>query len=202
MDKKFLDKVVDQIVSETRIDYEKDTVNFPFLISSFCFSFHYCHSHVFSYSPYLPPPFLIHCKDVYSLNDVEVSYVWDKYKQIIKDKIKSKDNINESTGMNYNFLDKVVKQIVDETVLDYSEGSMGTIEPPFTYGNLMSLYHFPTKKNTFFYDSFISHCKNTYGIRDDNEMEYIWYEFVTTINDKVRHKGNINESNIVKMYMG
>jgi len=96
--------------------------------------------------------------------------------------------------MNNNFLDKVVAQIVDETVIDYSEGSMGTIKPPFTSGNSMSLFHFPTSKNTFFHDSFFNHCKNTYGIKDDNEMEYIWKEFVRTINDKVSSKGNLNES--------
>jgi len=80
MDKRFLDKVVDQIVSETRIDYNELS---PTLYTPF------------PYPPHLIPPsslyssFTNHCRDVYGLNDDEVRYVWDEYIKIIRDKIKS-----------------------------------------------------------------------------------------------------------------
>ena len=76
MDKKYLDKVVDQIVSETRIDYDKERVNVPFLLPFLLF--------VLS----LPPLFFFeHCESVYGLNYDETEYVWDRYKQIIKEKL-------------------------------------------------------------------------------------------------------------------
>ena len=81
MDYKFLHKVIDRIMSETTIDYDNDNI--------------YTH-----FSPPSPRPFNYfpdfnsfirlfrrHCKNVYGLNDDEVSYVWEEYKKIIKDKI-------------------------------------------------------------------------------------------------------------------
>jgi hypothetical protein len=84
MNYKFLHKVLDQIVSETRIDYDGE-IQFPF--SPFPTSL----------SPFLrllssPVPPLIftkHCEDVYGLNGDEVGYVWDEYTQIISDKLKN-----------------------------------------------------------------------------------------------------------------
>ena len=71
MDKKFLDKVVDQIVRETRIDYGEEIIVSPF--------------HPFT--SVLPPSFFDHCRDVYGLKEQEIKYVWKEYKQAIKDKI-------------------------------------------------------------------------------------------------------------------
>lgn len=93
MDNKFLNKVVDQIVGETTIDHDKERVYTPFSspLSSY--------SHVlFLYSrpPYfyssrsflsIVAPFPYHCRDVYGLTDEEIFYVWDQFRQIIKDKI-------------------------------------------------------------------------------------------------------------------
>ena len=67
MDYKFLDKVVNQIVSETIMDEER--VYVPF--------FPY-----YSLSSYRSP-FTKHCKDVYGLNEQEIEYVWEEYREII-----------------------------------------------------------------------------------------------------------------------
>jgi hypothetical protein len=56
LDKEFLDKVCDQIISETRIIDDKVYFSFSSLFSS-------------------------HCKEVYSLNKEETEYVWIKYKE-------------------------------------------------------------------------------------------------------------------------
>ena len=89
MDKRFLDKVIDQIVSETTIDYDEERflppfsipspiVPFPsFPISSLTVPF-------LLFSPY--PSFTIHCRDVYGLNKEEIGYVWKEYIKIIRDK--------------------------------------------------------------------------------------------------------------------
>ena len=83
MDKRFLDKVVDQIVSETMIDYDMGKIQFPF--SSFSFSFRFS----LFLSPISSSFFSDHCKDVYGLNEEETEYVWKEYNEIIKDKIDS-----------------------------------------------------------------------------------------------------------------
>ena len=77
MDNKFLDKVVDQIISETRIN--NDEVYTPF--SSF--SPHYSFFFDFTISPIsiFPSSLSKHCKEIYSLNKEETEYVWGKYKE-------------------------------------------------------------------------------------------------------------------------
>ena len=93
MDKKFLNKVVDQLVRETRIDYDYYMVLYPFtqpitfnrtlrlLSVSNLFT-----THVPS-SPLLFLHFINHCEEVYGLNDDEVKYVWGEYRKIINSKI-------------------------------------------------------------------------------------------------------------------
>ena len=82
MDYKFLDKVLDQIVSETMIDYDEGRMYTPFTSLHLQFS-------PFSLFPHYTifPLFSKHCKNIYGLNINEVSYVWNEYKTIIKDKI-------------------------------------------------------------------------------------------------------------------
>lgn len=84
MDNKFLDKVLDQIVRETRIDD-----NGFYIIHPVKFSISYLRPNINPYvSPRRPQNFTLHCEEVYGLNDNEVKYVWNEYKRILKDKIK------------------------------------------------------------------------------------------------------------------
>ena len=80
MDYKFLDKVVNQIVSETIIDYDRKVIETPSTFSLSFFSFPFF---------FLSLSFSDHCKDVYGLNYEEIEYVWKEYRGIIKDKIKN-----------------------------------------------------------------------------------------------------------------
>jgi|TARA_R110000751_G_scaffold24014_1_gene65787 hypothetical protein len=91
MDKRFLNKVVSQILSETRIDYEKGEIEFPFSYPHLSSPFPSFHSFFSSPSQFLSF-FLKHCKEVYGLNREEWMYVWKEYVQIIKDKIESSTN--------------------------------------------------------------------------------------------------------------
>ena len=84
MDKKFLNKVVDQLVNETRIDYNERRIYFP----SFSSPLSLFLSLILSPSrSFISSSFTKHCKNVYGLNDGEIDYVWVEYKKIIKDKI-------------------------------------------------------------------------------------------------------------------
>ena len=81
MDNKFLDKVLGQIVSETKIDYRgRGKIFTPFL------PHHYPTHFSFHFSSYRSN-FFNHCKDVYGLNEQEIDYVWKVYRGIIKDKV-------------------------------------------------------------------------------------------------------------------
>jgi hypothetical protein len=86
MDKRFLNKVVDQIVSETTIDYDEERFLPPFsTIPSLYFFSSFPISSLSPFSPY--PSFIIHCEEVYGLNKDEVKYVWKEYREIIIDKL-------------------------------------------------------------------------------------------------------------------
>ena len=93
MDKKFLNKVIDQIVRETEIDYDEKEVSVPFPSPSPpFFSPHLIPLPIYfpllsSFSPL--PSFTKHCRDVYGLNLEETEYVWNEYRRIIKDKIEN-----------------------------------------------------------------------------------------------------------------
>jgi len=81
MDKKFLHKVVGQLIRETEIDrYHNISVSYfspPLPFRTFLF-------------PLLPgvplsllSSFYKHCRDVYGLNNDEVDYVWEEYRNSI-----------------------------------------------------------------------------------------------------------------------
>ena len=92
MDKKFLNRVLDQIVSETTIDYDKETIRTPVplinpnALARYLFT---SRSPIFHRQPSPFISFINHCRDVYGLNDDEVNYIWVKWRDIIKYK---KDN--------------------------------------------------------------------------------------------------------------
>ena len=70
MNNKFLDKVCSQILSETRIIGGK--IHTPFSPPTISPS-HFVVPFLFS------PSLSKHCKEVYSLNEQEIKYVWTKY---------------------------------------------------------------------------------------------------------------------------
>lgn len=77
MDKKFLNKVVDHIVSETKI-VDRNEIFFPFSLSPSVSVF-----------PFLPYSFTVHCKRIYGLNHDEIKYVWEEYSNSITYLIKN-----------------------------------------------------------------------------------------------------------------
>jgi len=93
-DKKYLDKVLDYIVSRTKIDYENKEVNTPFFLdpsSSFRFSLPFTSSSLLFHS--LTSPFFFsfssYCRNYFGLTKDEIKYINYKYKNIINDKIEN-----------------------------------------------------------------------------------------------------------------
>ena len=77
--KKYLDKVIEHLVRRTKVG-DEERIYTPFSSNHPNFPFKYS-SIVLFYS------FTKHCKEIYGLNEDEINYVWNEYKQIIKDKI-------------------------------------------------------------------------------------------------------------------
>jgi len=89
--KKYLDKVVDLIVRDTVIDYEKEKV----YTSHLSFSSYYLSIDFYQSLPlYIHNPisslFSKYCKNTYGIVENEIDYVWDQYRVIIKGKITTK----------------------------------------------------------------------------------------------------------------
>lgn len=83
MDKKFLHRVIDQVVGETIMNDGQYRMVTPFT---------YPTSTSYIYHSGIPSEFkrnfLLHCKNVYGLNGIEIDYVWQKYKSNVFMKIK------------------------------------------------------------------------------------------------------------------
>ena len=80
--KKYLDKVVEFIVRDTIIDYDKEEIHYPFETG-----YHYPYPlniGFYSYTPeYDASTFQEYCKDIYGLTGEEIDYVWERYKSIL-----------------------------------------------------------------------------------------------------------------------
>jgi len=91
LDKEFLNKVCEQIISETRIDDNK--VYTPFSpLSPPLFFLSFLSFPSFSSNPHF---FYNHCKGIYSLNKEETEYVWNRYKVEITTLMDKKELIHK-----------------------------------------------------------------------------------------------------------
>ncbi len=177
-EKKYLAKVLDQIVSETEIDYGTETVFAHF----FLIPFHNLHY-------YLPMPstFARHCRSIYGVTYDEIDYIWDQYKSIMIDKIKDKP-LNESTEDNA--LNKIVDQLVGESKIDYGTETVFAptlLSPdPLLFPLFFSSLTFP------FSFLFFDHCRDMYGLTE-KEAEYVWKQYRNIIINKINNKP-LNES--------
>ena len=95
MNKEFLNKVLYQILSETRINNDK--IYTPFLDFLLSWPILPC-SRSYFHNPSPSYSFSCHCKEVYSLKNDEVEYIWDKYKEEITTLIDDKELIHQEKG--------------------------------------------------------------------------------------------------------
>ena len=88
----------------------------------------------------------------------------------------------EIKEMDNNYLDKVLDQIVRETIIDHDEEMLYT---PFSY-----LSFLPSSHLSFLFPPhyFSHHCKNIYGLNED-EVKYVWKKYKEIIKDKIENNG-------------
>jgi hypothetical protein len=196
VDKDFLDKVVNNLISETKPTSEKHvSVITPFFVSGaekyWILTAHRCREiGIVHPENYMVPSIISnHLKDVYSLRTIkEMEYVMDKYYFNIYNKYFRKffDNtMNESSatfGGNENFLNKMVDFMVDDTELvELEEQPYIRIKFPFIKYSSRRLPHKWYEAVPRF--PFIEGMVDNYGLTDD-EAEYVLEKY----SDKLRSK--------------
>ena len=77
--KKYLDKVLDHLVRNTKIDYEGKEIYVPFTNHSFHMFFPSLYRHYNHFYEY--------CEKHFGLTLEEVDYVWDQWESIVMDKL-------------------------------------------------------------------------------------------------------------------
>jgi len=88
MNKKYLDKVLEHLVRGTQIDYENNSIAFPFTNLSISNTTPPFYS--FSYFRLFPSEtFNSNCRNTFGLTEDEIDYVWKEYKKIILEKLEN-----------------------------------------------------------------------------------------------------------------
>ena len=93
--KKYLDKVVEQLLRETEIDYEKRRINYPFFKNT---------TYSFLYSLPYSGPFIRYCENIFPLSKNEMRYVYEMYVGILNSKIRKYYVDNDIYNKYYNVM--------------------------------------------------------------------------------------------------
>jgi hypothetical protein len=210
--KKFLDKVVDFLVKDTKVDYDKRTLFFPFTYKRSLRqgTNNLTPFHKLLFDSYIPiDGFMEYIKELYDITSIEdITHVWETYK-VIMNKIVFGDNasplyFNESDDKKQVFLNKIIDWLVSDT----DTSSLWFNPPYYNIGmfpdriTLNSLYKqtfnllkyvYPEEKNTFVVqlDYFKKFCREQYGLTEE-ETIYVWEQYMK--NSHIKENSLINES--------
>jgi len=180
----YLNKIVEFLVTDTIINYNTDIIIFPFSsigpsgrpLPSFL-------SDILSLMPLVSHLFHNYCRETYGLTDDEMVEVWDKYKNIIKDKFNNSGNINESVDRKDEYLDKIVDFLVDDTEITIEKNDKSFI-PPFTSVWFSPLY-LKLMSDSQLENNFLTYCKDTYGLTN-SEIKVVFSKYRKTILNKFK----------------
>jgi len=199
--KNFLDKVVDFLVKDTKVDYEDRQLFFPFTQkrstrrntdNSTPF-----HKIIFDKDSIIPlGGFMEYIEEMYGITTrEEISYVWGKYKDVMRYNVFGNDPTNEPIyesieGKERILLDRILKYLIDDTIVDHDKGK---VTFPFFLQVLPSMPKHCFNVNSTSSLSFSQYCKYTYGLNDD-EVIYLYPKYKKLFSDKVHERNSINES--------
>ena len=178
----FIDKVVDDIMRETKKINDDNMFLFPFLndplnvINS---------GKIAIYVSF----FVDYCIEVYGIyRDNEIDDIWFKYIDRFKKKYKLGDSINESKSLNGNFLNKLLDHIKSETKFEPRTKFMYNSRRTIYAGNYVRLPFFPEDwyrgLDDMYITDFIFWINTTLGINDPTEIEYLWKRYKEWVNKK------------------
>lgn len=187
----FLEKVVNRLVKDTIITYDKyegdNVVITPFpvmdgYLTKRWFGTNSVGSRIPSFKSYV--------EYTYGIKDnKEIDFLYSSYESIISDKLYG-DTINENIYHDMfgekvsNYMEKVLKYLVDDTtVKEMSDGEV-MLMVPFTDSSFSRIRHF----NVGF---FIDYCINNYGLTR-KESEYLWGDYLNEINGILRSEYGVS----------
>jgi hypothetical protein len=189
----FLEKVVNRLVKDTIITYDKgegdDIVITPFpSVDGYFTKFWFTRKSIGSRMP----SFKSYIEYTYGVTDTEeINYIYSSYESIILDKLFN-DTINENIYHDIfgekvsNYMDKVLKYLVEDTsIMDDSSYGDVMISVPFSDFRYNRIRHF----NVGF---FIDYCKDTYGLTR-KESEYLWGDYMNEIDSILKYEFGIKD---------
>jgi len=206
----YMDKIIDYLVDDTMVDQKNKVWNPPFPTDHDKPTFNHFYG-LIPMTDHLELKFLIgnsfvrnffnYCKDTYGLtDDEEIRKLWKRYLKVLTPKINGFSiingipTINESVERLSEYLDKIVDFLIEDTIINYKRKSILTpFTPPDYHLFLFSPRFLDISSHN--YSFFSIYCKNTYGLTDE-EIEYIWKEYINIINNKISSYSSksINES--------
>ena len=187
----FLEKVVNRLVKDTIITYDKyegdNVVITPFPVMDGYLTKRWFGTNAVGSRM---PSFKSYVEYTYGVTDTEeINFIYSSYESIISDKLYG-DTINENIYHDMfgekvsNYMEKVLKYLVDDTtVKEMSDGEV-MLMVPFTDSSFSRIRHF----NVGF---FIDYCKDTYGLTR-KESEYLWGDYLNEINGILRSEYGVS----------
>ena len=188
----FLEKVVNRLVKDSIITYDKyegdDVVITPFpSVDGYFTKFWFTRKSIGSRMP----SFKSYIEYTYGVTDTEeINYIYSSYESIISDKLFN-DMITENIYHDIfgekvsNYMEKVLKYLVDDTYIkEMSDGGI-MIKVPFTDFQFSRIRHF----NPGF---FIDYCKDTYGLTR-KESEYLWGDYLNEMDYILKYEYGIKD---------
>jgi hypothetical protein len=187
----FLEKVVNRLVKDTIITYDKyegdNVVITPFpvmdgYLTKRWFGTNSVGSRIPSFKSYV--------EYTYGVTDTEeINFIYSSYESRISDKLYG-DTINENIYHDMfgekvsNYMEKVLKYLVDDTtVKEMSDGEV-MLMVPFTDSSFSRIRHFNV-------EFFIDYCINNYGLTR-KESEYLWGDYLNEINGILRSEYGVS----------
>ena len=188
----FLEKVVNRLVKDTIITYDKyegdNVVITPFpvmdgYLTKRWFGTNSVGSRIPSFKSYV--------EYTYGVTDTEeINFIYSSYESIISDKLYG-DTINENIYHDMfgekvsNYMEKVLKYLVDDTEISESFYGEIMISVPFSDFQFNRIRYF----NVGF---FIDYCMNTYGL-NRKESEYLWGDYLNEMDYILKYEFGVND---------
>lgn len=180
---RFLDKVVESLINDTKINTKLATILYPPI------NFHSSHMSLLLPSGAFYNEFADYCNKHYGITPEEFDIVWRKYSKIMFDKFDESDNVlKESDDRRKNYLDKVLEFIVNDTQIDPHPvwpSNWINILVPFTNLVYSRIMHFDR-------EDFFDYCRDTYGLTKD-ESYSMWEDYINEVNQILINEWGISD---------
>ena len=174
--KRYLDKVVDFLVEDTKVDRQYRMIFFPFTYKRSLRqgSNNLKPFHRLLFDTYVPMDgFIEYIDESFGITSEEgIVYVWETYKDVMRDIVFGKEDINESMDSKKIYLDKIVQYIIDDTIIDYDEGE---VKYPY-YSGILLINNGRLPFSVHSFRPFSIYCNDMYGLGIE-EIQYVWKEY-------------------------